>query len=211
MAEVAIASTGAPRRVTGTLLVVTDTVAAGLLAADLAVVIYSVLARSLFNAPVEWADDVARGLMVASAFFGAASALAREENPGVVFFRALLPQGGQEAVGDVGAARVLVVADAVEMGWMTSGQTTGSGLPLELTFYPMGLGAACMTVFAAEILLSRSWRRVLRAVAILVALAGVFLLGDNFVPDAMPSSGTLMLVGFVITLAGGLPIGFALA
>ena len=30
-------------------------------------------------------------------------------------------------------------------------------------------------------------------------------------PDAMPSSGTLMLIGFVLTLAGGLPIGFALA
>ena len=30
--------------------------------------------RSLFNAPVEWADDVARGLMVGSSFFGAASA-----------------------------------------------------------------------------------------------------------------------------------------
>ena len=70
------AGTGAGRRVTRALLGVTDTVAAGLLAADLAVVIYSVLARSLFTAPVEWADDVARGLMVASSFFGAASALA---------------------------------------------------------------------------------------------------------------------------------------
>ena len=58
------------RRVTGALLQVTDAIAAALLAADLAVVIYSVLARSLFTAPVEWADDVARGLMVASAFFG---------------------------------------------------------------------------------------------------------------------------------------------
>ena len=42
----------AARRITGLLLVVTDTIAAGLLAADLAVVIYSVLARSLFTAPV---------------------------------------------------------------------------------------------------------------------------------------------------------------
>ena len=220
MAEAAIATPGADssagRRVTGALLPVTDTVAAGLLAADLVVVIYSVLARSWFNAPVEWSDDVARGLMVASSFFGAASALAREENPGVVFFRALLPHAWQDALDDVGAALVLVVAayvafHAVELGWMTSGQTTGSGLPLELTFYPMGLGAACMTVFAAEILLKRNWRRVLRAVVILGAIAGIFLLGNSFIPDAMPSSGTLMFVGFAVTLAGGLPIGFALA
>jgi len=97
------------------------------------------------------------------------------------------------------------------MGWLTSGQTTGSGLPLELTFYPMGLGAACMTAFAAEIFLDRGWQRVLRAAAILAAVAGVFLAGSARVPDAMPSSGTLMLVGFALTLAGGLPIGFALA
>jgi tripartite ATP-independent transporter DctM subunit len=202
--------------VTGALQAVTDAVAAGLLAADLAVVIYSVLARSLFNAPVEWADDIARGLMVASAFFGAASALSRGENPGVIFFRALLPPFWQSLVDDVGAALVLIVAayvafHAIELGWITAGQTTGSGLPLELTFYPMGLGAACMTVFAAEILLWRNWRRVLRAVAILAGLACIFFAGDALIPDAMPSSGTLMLCGFVLTLAGGLPIGFALA
>ena len=203
-------------RVTGALQAVTDAVAAGLLAADLAVVIYSVLARSLFNAPVEWADDIARGLMVASAFFGAASALSRGENPGVIFFRALLPPFWQSLVDDVGAALVLIVAayvafHAIELGWITAGQTTGSGLPLELTFYPMGLGAACMTVFAAEILLWRNWRRVLRAVAILAGLACIFFAGDALIPNAMPSSGTLMLCGFVLTLAGGLPIGFALA
>jgi tripartite ATP-independent transporter DctM subunit len=204
------------RRVTSALLPVTDAVAAGLLAADLAVVIYSVLARSLFNAPVEWADDIARGLMVASAFFGAASALARGENPGVVFFRSLLPPVWQRFADDVGATLVLVVAayvafHAIELGWITAGQTTGSGLPLELTFYPMGLGAACMTVFAAEILLGRSWRNILQAVALLAAVSGIFLAGTAWIPDAMPSSGTLMLLGFVLTLAGGLPIGFALA
>jgi len=210
------APTGATRRITGTLLKLTDTMAASLLAADLAVVIYSVLARSLFNAPVEWADDVARGLMVASSFFGAASALARGENPGVVFFRSLLPESWQRVVDDLGAALVLVVAayvafHAIELGWITAGQTTGAGLPLELTFYPMGLGAACMTVFAAEILFERDRRRVLRAVAILAAVVGIFFLGDAFIPDAMPSSGALMLAGFALTLAGGLPIGFALA
>jgi tripartite ATP-independent transporter DctM subunit len=208
--------TGASRRMSSALLTVTDTIAASLLAADLLVVIYSVLARSLFTAPVEWADDVARGLMVASAFFGAASALARGENPGVVFFRSLLPPVWQGIVDDLGATLVLVVAayvtvHAVKLGWITAGQTTGSGLPLELTFYPMGLGAACMTAFAAKILFERNWRRVLRAVAILAAVSGVFLAGNALIPDSMPSSGTLMLSGFVLTLAGGLPIGFALA
>jgi tripartite ATP-independent transporter DctM subunit len=204
------------RRATFALLMITDILAAGLLAADLAVVIYSVLARSLFNAPVEWADDVARGLMVASSFFGAASALARGENPGVVFFRSLLPPFWQRLVDDVGAALVLLVAayvafHATEMGWITSGQTTGSGLPLQLTFYPMGLGAACMTLFAADIFLRRDWHRVVRALLILAAVGGIFLAGNAVMPEAMPSSGALMLAGFALVLAGGLPIGFALA
>ena len=51
-------------RITASLLAVSDVVAAVLLAADLLVVCVSVLLRFLFNAPVEWADDVARGLMV---------------------------------------------------------------------------------------------------------------------------------------------------
>src|SRR5579863_9694483 len=193
------------RRVTAALLRITDAVAASLLAADLSVVIYSVLARSLFTAPVEWADDVARGLMVASAFFGAASALARGENPGVIFFRSLLPQAWQDVVEDVSAALVLIVAayvafHAIELGWITSGQTTGAGLPLQLTFYPMGLGAACMALFAAEIWLDRSWWNILQAVALLAAVSGIFLAGMAWIPDAMPSPGMLMLLGFVLTL-----------
>ena len=55
------------------LLAMSDAVAAIMLAADLLVVSVSVGLRYWFNAPVEWSDDVARGLMVGSSFFGAAS------------------------------------------------------------------------------------------------------------------------------------------
>ena len=77
------------------LLVLVDAVAAILLAADLIVVSLSVFYRYVLAAPIEWADDVARGLMVAMAFFGAASALARNENAGVAFFvQKLAPKPG---------------------------------------------------------------------------------------------------------------------
>ena len=42
-------------------------------------------------------------------------------------------------------------------------------------------------------------------------IVGLYLAWDHLAPDTVPSSGTLMLVGFFITLFGGLPIGFALA
>jgi tripartite ATP-independent transporter DctM subunit len=196
------------------LLHVTDAVAALLLAADLLVVCGSVLLRSLFNAPVEWSDDVARGLMVGSSFFGAASALKRGENAGVVFLVERLPPAARRLIDAVGALAVLIVAalvavNALKLGALTTGQTTGSGLPLELTFYPMGAGAACMSVFALDRFSARPARDVAAAVA--VAVVGVWYLWSTLAPDAAPASGLLMLIGFVVALAGGMAIGFALA
>ena len=198
------------------LLAGSDAIAAILLAVDLCVVLGSVLARSLFNAPVEWADDVARGLMVGSSFFGAASAVARGENPGLEFLPALLGAGARRRLEAAGAALValisaLVAFHALELGWMTTGQTTGSGLPLEWTFYPMGAGALFMALFALDILLRRPLRDVGEAVLALAAIGAAFSLWTTVAPDSVPAPGFFMAAGFVLTLCGGLPIGFALA
>ena len=203
-------------RITASLLALSDAVAAILLVADLLVVCVSVLLRFLFNAPVEWADDVARGLMVGSSFFGAASALARAENLGVAFFIDMLPSGARRVVDSMGALLVTVIAfyvafNAMKMGWLTTGQTSGSGLPLEWTFYPMGAGALFMTVFALEIFCARPVRDIVAGILAVGLIAGLYLAWDFLAPDSVPSSGTLMLIGFFITLFGGLPIGFALA
>ena len=198
------------------LLGLSDGIAAILLAADLLVVCGSVLLRFLSNAPVEWSDDVARGLMVGSAFFGAASALARGENVGVSFFRQLLPAWLQALVDATSALLVVLISgylafNAIKLGGLTSGQTTGSGLPLELTFYPMGIGALFMTVFALDVFRARPLADMIAGLVFIVATAGAYLAWDFLLPSSVPSSGTLMLLGFFVTLFGGLPIGFALA
>src|SRR3954470_20991871 len=198
------------------LLGITDTVAAVLLAADLLVVIVSVTLRSLFNAPVEWSDDVARGLMVGSSFFGAASAVARGENAGVAFFVDRVPPHVRRIVDAAVALLILIIAayvawHAIELGQLTTGQTTGSGLPLELTFYPMGFGAACMAAFALDHFVRRDWRDVFAAVAIIGAVAGLWLAWSTLSPHTAPGPAPLMLIGFVLSLAGGMAIGFALA
>jgi len=204
------------RPVTRTLLPVTDAIAAITLAIDLVVVIGSVIARSWFNAPVEWSDDVARGLMVASSFFGAASALAHAENPGVEFFLVLFPPPLRRLAETVGALLMALIAayvawNAIQLGMLTTGQTTGSGLPLEWTFYPMGLGALCMTIFALDALLRHPARQLAGAVAVVGAVWGLYLAWASLSPDTLPSTMSLMLIGFFLTLGGGLPIGFALA
>src|SRR5450631_1682967 len=191
-------------RITVALLAISDATAAILLAADLLVVCGSVLLRSLFNAPVEWADDVARGLMVGSSFFGAASALARGENVGVAFFVDKLPVRLRQLVDSVGAILVTVVSgtvafNAIKLGWLTTGQTSGSGLPLELTFYPMGVGALFMTVFAFDLVWVRPRRDIIAGAVTTGLIVMLYLAWDWVAPDSMPSSGTLMLVGFAIT------------
>jgi tripartite ATP-independent transporter DctM subunit len=198
------------------LLAVSDAVAALLLVADLLVVCVSVMLRYWLNAPVEWSDDVARGLMVGSSFFGAASALARGDNPGVAFFIDKLPAKARAVIDAVAALLMTIIAgyvayNALKLGGLTAGQTTGSGLPLELTFYPMGVGALFMTVFALDIFRDRALRDIIAGIAVTALIVGLYLAWDAFAPSTVPSSGTLMLIGFFVTLFGGLPIGFALA
>ncbi len=207
---------GGRRSMIAPLVTITDTLAALMLAADLVVVIASVLLRFAFNAPVEWADDVARGLMVGSSFFGAASALARTENLGVAFFIDRLAPYPRRLVDAVGAVLVVVISAAVarnaaKLGFLTTGQTTGSGLPLELTFYPMAAGACFMTLFAADQCRKRPIGDLLRGIGIVVLAVAAYLGADALFPDSMPSSRVFMGVGFVVTLVGGLPIGFAIA
>jgi hypothetical protein len=68
METAAEARAKAQPRALAQLVLLSDIIAGTMLAFDLAVVVGSVLMRSLFNAPVEWSDDVARGLMVGSSF-----------------------------------------------------------------------------------------------------------------------------------------------
>src|SRR5262249_25554887 len=205
-------ATADKRRITAALLAASDAIAAIMLAADLLVVCVSVILRYWFNAPVEWSDDVARGLMVGSSFFGAASALARAENPGVRFFIERMPDRVRAMVDSVGALLMTVIAgyvafNAIRLGSLTAGQTAGSGLPLELTFYPMGIGALFMTVFALDLFRTRRLSHMISGVIATALIAGLYLCWDYLAPASVPSSGTLMLVGFFATLFGGLPIG----
>jgi tripartite ATP-independent transporter DctM subunit len=68
-----------------------------------------------------------------------------------------------------------------------------------------------MTAFALELFCSRSLRDVIAGIVATAVITGLYLAWDFLSPNSVPSSGTLMLVGFFVTLFGGLPIGFALA
>jgi tripartite ATP-independent transporter DctM subunit len=198
----------------GALLAAVDAVAAALLFLDLLVVSASVLSRYALNSPIEWSDDVARELMVASSFFGAAGAIARGENVGVSFFVEQLRPAAQRAMAAAGGLAVALTAAAValyalRLAALTTGQTTGSGLPLEWGFYPMGAAGVCMALFSLHRLAGLRGRDLLAGAAMVAAAALALFAWSLLVEE--PDAALAMLLGFVVCLVGGMPIGFVLA
>ena len=121
------------------LLLGVEILAATLLMADLLVVVGSVMVRFLFAAPLVWSDDVARLLLLAVIFFGAAAALAHGENAGVNFFIDRLKPHRRAQVNAIDGLVILLVSAALcwfslQLLINTAGQTVGAGVPQEAFF-----------------------------------------------------------------------------
>ncbi len=124
------------------LLLAIEVAAAALLAADLLVVVASVLGRFFFDAPMTWSDDVARMLLLAVTFFGAAAALAHGDNAGVTFFVDRLPPRWRGRVDAL--VGLLVAIAAAALCWTAfcscrtpPGRRSAPGVPQELFFAPL--------------------------------------------------------------------------
>ena len=197
------------------LLVLVEVLAAVLLLVDLLVVVGSVLVRFLFAAPVVWSDDVARMLLLAVIFLGAAAALAHGENAGVNFFVDRLKPALRARVDALVGFAILLVAAA--LCWFslvllidTAGQTVGAGVPQEVFFVPMCVAAGAMTVFALDSLRRRRRADLLAAGGAFVFIAVLWLAWSAWSPDTLPGMPVAMAVAFVVALVAGVPIAFVL-
>jgi tripartite ATP-independent transporter DctM subunit len=215
-APVQFAHQSVERFVVRPLLQMVEVAAAVLLVADLVVVVCSVLSRFLFHDPLVWSDDVARALLLAVCFLGAAAALARGENAGVTFFVDHLESRHRGKVDAVVALTVALVAAALCRNSFlllreTAGQTVGAGLPQELFIVPLCFAAGAMTIFAIHQLFRIRALDFVAAVA-LFAIVGAGWLGWSAVaPAALPDPSILMLIAFLVALTIGVPIAFVLA
>ena len=70
-----------------------------------------------------------------------------------------------------------------------------------------GAGAVFMTIFASELFCRRSVRDIVAGIAATAVIAGLYLTWDWLAPASVPSSGTMMMLGFVVTLAGAAAAG----
>ena len=192
-------------------------IAAGaVLALDVLVVFTSVIFRYFLRAPFDWAEEIARALMIVLVFFGAATVLARSQHVGIDLFRDMLPERWRPALiqaahwiivgvsGSLFVSSVLLLVD-------TYGQTTSIGLPQWLYVYPVVFGSGFMTVFALANACSGPRRAVVNSL-VACALLGAAVYGWNLMlPTHAVPHGLLLAAGFVGGLVLGVPIGFVLA
>ena len=200
------------------ILAVRRTVAAAAaltLLADLIVVCLSVIYRYVFHDPLQWGDEVARGLLVLLAFLGGAAALAERRHVGIQALLARLAPGRRALVEAAGLWVVLAVALALTFyAWdysrTAAEQVTSYGLPQNLFIYPMVIGGAAMSLFALGHLIEAPVRPRALALAGLLLLVAALLALELYLPDLAPSPLTVLLISFALCLAGGVPIAFAL-
>ncbi|MDB5361239.1 MAG: transporter permease [Rhodospirillales bacterium] len=192
-----------------------EAAAALTLLADLIVVCLSVIYRYAFHDPLQWGDEVARGLLVLLAFLGGAAALAERRHVGIQALLARLGPDRRALVEAAGLWVVFAVAVALTFyAWdysrTAAEQVTSYGLPQNLFIYPMVIGGAAMSLFAAGHLIEAPARPRALALGGLILLVAVLLAWELALPDFAPSPLSVLLISFALCLAGGVPIAFAL-
>ncbi len=179
--------------------------AALLLAADLLVVLRSrCCCRYVLDAPIEWADDVARGLMVALELLRRGErAGARRECRRRVLRRQ--SAGRDRAAWSMPSAALLVLVDrglssafnAIALGLVHHRADHRLRPAAGTDLLSDGRGAVCMTIFALRPFCGRAACATssLAVVVVGVVIAGLWLAWACCAPDTVPPSGAPMLVG----------------
>lgn len=191
--------------------------AAGLaLAVDVAVVFASVIYRYFLHDPVDWAEEVARALMVMLVFLGAATALGRNHHAGIDVFRGFFPPHWQRALVQVAQWIVAAVSLALLItSYMlledTAGQTTPLGLPHGIYAWPVVVGSLCMAIFALANAFEAPRPLAFGTLAGVVIVFAMIAAWHSYAWESAPSPLLLLLFGFIGSIVIGVPIAFALA
>ena len=190
--------------------------AGAVLAVDVLMVFLSVVYRYLLHDPVDWAEEIARALMIVMVFFGAATVLARSQHVGADFFRLMLPGRWQPALLHAGhwliagvsaslfVSATLLLVDSYD-------QTTPLGLPQWLYVYPVAVGSLFMLVFGVANAVNGPRRVVVGTFVACLAIGAAVCAWNALLPAHAVSRGMLLAVGFFGGLALGMPIAFVLA
>lgn len=198
------------------LMRITEYVAGVVLAVDVLVVFISVVFRYFLHDPFDWAEEVARALMIIQVFFGAATVLARSQHVGVDIFRGLLPARWQPALIQFGSWIIVGVSaclflSSCELLVDSYSMTTSIGLPQWIYIYPVVIGSLFMTMFGIANAIDGPSRVVWSTLGVGIALVAVVTLWNSLLPEQAVKPWMLLSIGFIGGLVLGVPIAFVLA
>jgi len=198
------------------LMRVTEYMAGVVLAIDVVVVFISVIFRYFLHDPFDWAEEVARALMVIQVFFGAATVLARSQHVGVDLFRGMLPASWQPALIQLGSWIIVGVsaslfASSCELLVDSYSMTTSIGLPQWIYVYPVTVGSLFMTLFGLANAINGPSRRVWGTLGVGIALTAAVVAWNTLMADHAIPPWALLTAGFLGGMALGMPIAFVLA
>ncbi len=193
-----------------------EATAALVLAVDVLVVFCSVVWRYFLHDPVDWAEEVARALLMLLVFLGASIGLAKGQHMGIDTLRGLLPERGRSFALQCCNWVVLVVAavlsfSGAQLMLSSRGQITPFGLPQMLLVAPVLIGGLLFLIFSTRNLVKGPRPLVLSSGLAVLLIGGVVAGMQGVVPSLWPAAGTWMLLSFLFCLMGGVPIAFALA
>ena len=203
------------QRALAALLLTIEYIAALVLAVDVVVVFCSVIWRYFLHEPFDWAEEVARALMSALIFLGAATALGRSQHVGIDSLRGLFPANWRAPMVQLCHWIIVLVAMALLLSSIalmldSRGQTTPIGFPQTIFIAPLVAGSVLMVLFGGLSALSGPWRTAWSTFAASLLLALAVWGWNRFVPSAPVSPLALLIVGFVASFVMGVPIAFAL-
>ncbi|KNC91680.1 TRAP transporter large permease subunit [Trabulsiella odontotermitis] len=179
------------------------------------VVFASVIWRYALHSPIEWAEEMARAMMIALVFFGVATSTGRGGHIGVDLFLRFIPESVRPYV--VHASRwvlflvaVGLVVSSVDLLIAARLQTTETGLPQIISVIPVLTGSVVMMLAALEHALKARAKVVLLSGAGIVVLILLGWLKLSLMADPATAAAGLMLICFVLGILAGVPIAFTL-
>jgi TRAP-type C4-dicarboxylate transport system permease small subunit len=203
-------------RLLARLAVATEWLSGAVLAIDVLLVFLSVIYRYLLHDPVDWAEEIARALMIVLVFFGAATVLARSQHVGVDVFRKLLPERWQPVLIQLSHWVIAAVSASLAVSSLlllmdSWTQRTSLGLPQWIYVFPVLIGSSFMALFGVANALQGPRRAVIASLLGSVGLGLAICAWNLAAPQHPVPHGLLLALAFFGGLLLGVPIGFVLA